>query len=183
MWKLLPIVLAALLATACQSRSPVSTDYDPAANFGSFHRYAWLEERSGSDKQFDPLLSQRMRDAVGEGLTARAFTPADNTQNADFLVRYYIRADERVEDSAAHGSIGMGSYGGNVGMGVGLSFPLGGRVVEQRAELLIDFVNAKDQKLAWRGSRSLVLRGEDPQQLATQIRGAVEEILGRFPPP
>lgn len=182
MWKLAPLVLIALLTAACQSGSPVATDYDTATDFGAFHRYAWLDERSGADKDFDPLLGQRVRDAVSDGLGARQFTAADSPAHADFLVRYYIKADDRTEQPKATGGIGIGGYGGNVGVGVGLNFPIGGSVTEQRAQILIDFINAKDRKLAWRGSRTITLRGDDPNAVTGQIRSAVDAILGQFPP-
>lgn len=182
MWKFASLVFAGLLLAACQSGSPVATDYDTNTDFGTFHRYAWLDDRSGADKDFDPLLSQRVRDAVNDGLIARQFTAADKPANADFLVRYYIKADDKTEEPKATGGIGFGGYGGNVGMGVGLNFPIGGTVTEQRAQILIDFINAKDQKLAWRGSRTITLRGDDPNAMAGQIRSVVDEILGQFPP-
>lgn len=178
----LALITLALLLSACQHTSPVTTDYDTNTDFGTFHRYAWLEERSGSDKEFDPLLSQRIKEAVADGLTARQFELADDKNKADFLVRYYIKTDEQTEEPKARGGVSLGSFGGNVGMGVSLNFPLGGKVIEQRAQILIDFVNAKDQKLAWRGLRKTVLKGENPNAMTGQIRGIVDEILGEFPP-
>lgn len=176
------LLCTTLLLSACQTSKPVATDYNPAVDFGRFHQYTLQTESSGADKEFDPLLSQRVRDAVTDGLAARQFSVAANPASADFLVRYYIRTDEATEESKAHGGIGIGGYGGNVGMGVGMSFPIGPKVIEQRAQILIDFIDSKDQKLAWRGSRKVVLKGNNPNEMTAQIRTTVDEILGEFPP-
>jgi hypothetical protein len=169
------------LLVGCKSPSPVATDYDTDASFDTYRRYAWVEERSGADKAFNPLLAERIRNAISERLASRQFEAAGNAQ-PDFLVRYYLKTDDRVEESRARGGVSMGSFGGNIGMGVSLNFPLGGTVVEQRAMLLIDFVDARTQKMTWRGSRSFVIRGEDPADVDRQIRAVVDQILETFPP-
>jgi hypothetical protein len=184
MWK--PALTTALitlmaLLVGCKSPSPVATDYDTDADFGSYRRYDWMEERSGTDKAFNPLLAERIRNAISGRLASRQFDAAGNVQ-PDFLVRYYLKTDDKVEESRARGGVSMGSFGGNVGMGVSMSFPLGGTVVEQRALLLIDFIDGRTQKMTWRGSRSFVIRGEDPVEVDKQIRAVVDEILAVFPP-
>jgi hypothetical protein len=176
------IVGTALLLVACQTAKPVATDYNPEVDFSSFRQFAWKDDTSGSDKEFDPLLSQRVHDALNSGLTARQYTAAATPANADFLVRYYIKTDEATEESKTRGGISIGGFGSNVGLGVGMSFPIGPKVIEQRAQILVDFINNKDQKLAWRGNRRLVLRGETPNAMSDQINVAIEEILSEFPP-
>ncbi|MET0378965.1 MAG: DUF4136 domain-containing protein [Spongiibacteraceae bacterium] len=182
MRKFIALLCTALLLSACQTSKPVATDYNPDVDFGSFRQYAWKDDSSGADKEFDPLLAQRVRDAVTDGLAARQFSVAEKSAGADFLVRYYIQTDEATEESKTRGGLSIGGFGSNVGMGVGMSFPIGPKVIEQRAQILIDFINNKDQKLAWRGSRKVVLKGNDPNAMTAQIRTTVDEILGEFPP-
>lgn len=181
MWKFAFITCVLLLA-GCQQTRPVSTDYDTATDFGTFHKYAWLDSTSGADPAFNPLLAQRVKDALDDGLKARQFEPATNPAQVDFRVRYYIKTDEKTAEPKARGGVSMGSFGGNVGMDISLNFPLGKPAIEQRAEILVDFMKASDQKLAWRGSRLVVLKGEDPNDLSAQIRVIVDQILSEFPP-
>lgn len=176
------LLLAALLALAgCQSND-VSTDYDVNANFSNYRNYRWLDERSGVGKEFDPLLAKRVQTALEQGLAKRMFNVAGEGQQPDFLVRYYVSSDPQVSEPRARGSVGLGSFGGNVGMGVSLGFPLGGTVVEQRAQLLIDFLNPATQELTWRGSKLITLRGTDPTEITAQVEQAVGDILSQFPP-
>lgn len=181
MWKY-ALITCALVLAGCQQTRPVNTDYDTSADFGAFHKYTWLSETSGADPAFNPLLAQRVKDALQDGLKARQFEPVSDRTQADFMVRYYIKTDEQTAEPKARGGVSMGSFGGNVGMGISLNFPLGKPVIEQRAQILVDFIKASDQKLAWRGSRSVVLKGEDPNDLSAQIRVIVDQILGEFPP-
>jgi len=181
MWKYLCIAFTILLV-GCTSSNPVSVDYDTSADFSAYRRFAWLEARSGADKAFNPLLADRVKGAIGDRLASRQFESVSDAAGADFLVRYYLKTDDKVEESKARGGVSMGSFGGNVGMGVSLNFPLGGTTVKQRALLLIDFINNQNQKMTWRGSRSFVIEGENPDEVNQQIRVVVDQILAEFPP-
>jgi hypothetical protein len=169
-----------LLLAACASGPTI--DFDPATDFSRYQRYQWLDERSGVSDQFDPLLAKRVRNAVDEQLKARFFKAADTAAEADFLVRYYISSSAKVADSKARGSVGMGSFGGNVGMGVSIGFPIGGTRVERQAQVLVDFLDARTQELTWRGSEIVTLRGDDPAELTAQVQAVIAAILDKFPP-
>lgn len=171
--------LLALLLTACAGGPTV--DYDPSTDFSSYKRYQWLDERSGVSDQFDPLLAKRVKTAIEQQLKAH-FTEAPDRAGADFLVRYYVSSTAKVSDSNSRGSVGMGSFGGNVGMGVSMSFPLGGATVEQQAQVLVDFLNPSNEELTWRGSEIVTLRGDDPVKLTEQVQAVVTAILNKFPP-
>lgn len=171
--------LLSLLLAAC-SGGP-SIDYDPATDFSGYRHYHWLDERSGVSDQFDPLLAKRVRNAVDEQLKAR-FAPVADRAGADFLVRYYVSSTAKVSDSNARGSVGMGSFGGNVGVGVSIGFPIGGTTVERQAQVLVDFLDAHSEELTWRGSETVTLRGDDPAELTKQVQAVIAAILDRFPP-
>ncbi len=171
--------LLTLLLAACAGGPTV--DYDPATDFSRYQRYHWLDERSGVSDQFDPLLAKRVKVAIDEQLKAR-FTAAGSADNADFLVRYFVSSSAKVADSKARGNVGLGSFGGNVGMGVSLGFPLGGTRVERQAQVLVDFLDPSTQELTWRGSEIVTLRGDDPAELTQQVQAVVAAILNKFPP-
>lgn len=172
--------LLSLLLAACASGPTV--DYDPAVDFSGYKSYHWLDERSGVSDQFDPLLAKRVKAAIDEHLKAR-FSAAPDRASANFLVRYYVSSTAKVSDSKARGSVGMGSFGGNTGMGVSMSFPLGGTQVESQAQVLVDFLNPASEELTWRGSEIVTLRGSDPEKLTEQVQAVVAAILAKFPPP
>lgn len=167
-----------LVLAACGSRPTI--DYDSGVDFNSYQRYQWLDERSGTSDEFDPLLAKRVRNSIEAELQQRRFTEAAG--NADFLVRYYVSSTAEVSEPRSRGSIGLGSFGGSVGMGVSLGIPLGGNRVTQKVQILIDFLDPATQALTWRGSEIVTLSGDDPAKVTEQVRGAVKAILGQFPP-
>lgn len=170
---------AVLTLAACQS-TKVTTDFDPAADFSNYRQYSWLDERSGVSQEFNPLLAKRVKDAVASALDAKGFSAT--SANPDFKVRYFVNSSAQVREPNARGSVGLGSFGRNVGMGVSLGFPLGGTTVTQQAQIVIDFIDPQSDALAWRGSRDIALRGEEPEAITEQVRAAVNEIIAQFPP-
>jgi hypothetical protein len=180
MWKRTIIILAALLAVGCQSKNVV-TDYDTGADFSQLQRYQWQDEPNNIDPQFQSLLSGRVKAALEQSLAAQ-FTPADTTHQPDFLVRYFARPVQKVVDDRPKAGIGIGGFGGNVGGGISLSFPLGGNKFDQQAEIVVDFLSPADQKLLWRGSQVVALSSSQPEANTQQVQKAVDEILRQFPP-
>lgn len=172
--------LCMLAVAGCQSNRVV-TDYDPAADFTSYRQYGWLEERSGASDQFSPLLEKRVREAVTTELRAQGFTEAAGNP-PDFLVRYYVGSSAQVSEPNMRGSVGLGSFGRGLGMGVSLGFPLGGTRVRQEATVLIDFMHPETRSLTWRGQEEISISGDDPAKISEQISRSVAAILARFPP-
>ena len=170
-----------LLLTACQSSS-VTIDYDTEANFAEFQYYDWLEERSGAEEEFDPLIAERTKTAVAAELDNAAFKPASAANKANVLVRYYIATHTRNEESKSSGSIGFGSGSRGSAVGIGLSFPLGGSTTVKEAQIIVDLLSSEDQKLKWRGSNRLKISDESPEQITALINAAVAEIFSFYPP-
>lgn len=176
-----PLLLAlacTVTLAGCQS-SRVVTDYDQSVDFTRYQQYSWLDERSGASDQFDPLLAKRVRDAISSELQARGFS--ENAAGADFLVRFFVASSAAVSEPKMRGGVGMGSFGGSVGMGVSLGFPLGGTRVKQEAEVLIDFLDPQSRELTWRGREPVTLN-DDPEETTKRIRAAVARIVAQFPP-
>jgi hypothetical protein len=172
-------VLALVLTLAACGSGP-TIDYDSSVDFNGYQRYQWLDERSGASDEFDPLLAKRVRNGIEAELQRRRFTPAEG--NPDFLVRYYVGSTAQVSEPRSRGSVGLGSFGGNVGMGVSIGIPLGGSRVQQQAQILIDFLDPATKALTWRGSEIVTLRADDPAKVTEQVQGVVRAILDKFPP-
>ncbi len=179
-WQRLVILCGAVLTLAACQSTRVVTDFDPGADFSSWRAYSWQQERSGVSEEFNPLLAKRVQEAVAAALAAKGFR--EENASPDFIVRYFVNSSAQVREPNARGSVGLGSFGRNVGMGVSLGFPLGGTSVTQHAEIVIDFINPQTNSLAWRGTRDVTLRSEDPHAVTEQVQAAVNEIIGQFPP-
>ena len=62
-----------LALTAASFAQQVKTDYDHNANFGQYKTYSWEKVQTK-----DPLLVDRIKDAVNGALTAKGWTQVDS---------------------------------------------------------------------------------------------------------
>lgn len=167
----------------CQTSSNVIVDYDTGTNFSNFQTYDWLAADKGTANDIDPLLAQRVQQALRTKLLDAGFHQAVSQQQADIWVRYQIAAQTRSQQPQSGGSISFGGgSGGNTTMGVSLSFPLGGDIAVKEVELMIDLVNVKNNKLIWRGSKIFKLAKQSPAEMTAVVDAAVAEILAFYPP-
>jgi hypothetical protein len=158
-----------LLVTAGCSSLSVYSDWDDNAEFERFRTFELLER---SQPAVDPLVEGRIRDAVRGSLEEMGFT--ENTTSPDFLVAIHGDVKDKVDVQTY--DYGYPYYG----------YPYwhGGRDVSvsqyQEGTLVIDFVDAEDNELFWRGWGTKILdqSTREPQV----IRQVVDKILDQYPP-
>ena len=171
-------LLASLGALACSTIS-VSTDYDPAAKFGGYKSYAWLPENptpTGHPRLDSPLVQERIKKAIDLALENKGYA---RTETPDFLIRYDLSAERRVDVT----TYDSGFYRG---YGYRMSLP----VTEVRdydvGSLIIDVLDYREKKVVWRGVGEGRLRSEgasvDPAEQQQRIDKAVAAVLEKFPP-
>jgi hypothetical protein len=175
------LAIACLFITACQT-SHVAVDYDTATNFSNVQFYEWLDATSGTEEGFEPLIAERTKAAVANALGKTALLPASDHNKADILVRYYVASYTQSQPSQSSGSLGFGGGSHGSAMGISLSFPLGGDRITKEAQIIVDLISTKDNKLKWRGSNRLQISDETPAQITALIEAAVAEIFSFYPP-
>lgn len=180
-------VLSVLLLSlaACRTYN-VHSDWDDAASFEGFQRYAWLEPRAaeGADPFADnSLLRKRVRAAIEAELAKRGFTAVEQPSEADFLVTYGVQLDTKTRISGNTGVYG-GYYGGWGRWPVGIGTGIGSADVRsyQEAVLIIDFLRPSDEALVWRGWGSEMLQTRDRDRGQERLADGIAAILARFPP-
>ena len=174
-------LLLLLGLTGCQT-SNVVTDYDTAADFSQIHFYRWQEQRSGADKDIDPLINERTIQAIKAELIKESIKRATEHNKADIVIRHYLSSQTRSQEPNSRGSIGFGSAGGNSALGVALSFPFGSDTIIKEVQIIIDLLSTEDEQLKWRGSKNLTFSDESPEQITAKINAAVAEIFSFYPP-
>jgi hypothetical protein len=182
----LPILAAALL-TACATRQ-VGYDYDESVDFSRYQHWTWSQPAQQSKDDDDPLidnplLRQRIENAVARTLSAKGYRQSD-PQVADFNVGYFLTVENKLSSSGVSTSFGFGRYSGGSGVGVSIGGP-GTRVREQEeGTLIIDVVDRISGKLVWRGSSTRVLgQARTPEESERVVHETVTGILANFPPP
>lgn len=171
---------AALLAAGC-SNLKVDLDYDPARNFSAYHSYAWLPAATSKEGEAvirNDLVEARVVSAVDNALAGKNMQRADKA-SADFLVTYHINVEDRVDVRTIETGFGYRPW-----WGWNSRFDTETVVQNYKAgTLVLDIVDRKTDKLAWRGSAETRLReGLTPQERDTEIRTIVNALLSNFPP-
>lgn len=175
------ILLVGLLIGSSAFCASVETDYDVQFDFDKLHYYQWQDASDTIDESYSTLSKDNIKLALEQHLD-RVLIAAGTAHKADVLVRYYIKSVKKLVDDRPHVGIGMGSFGGNTGGGIALSFPLGGDNLDQQAQIVIDFLAPDNQQLIWRGSLITGMSSSSMQVNERQINKAAAEILKQFPP-
>lgn len=162
----------------------VSQDYDVASDFSRYQTFDWafgVQPKTGDIRVDNPLLDARIRKAVEQALAGKGLRQADKSP-PDFTVTYQMVVQSRIESSPVSigvgtgFGIGSGSYGG---VGVGSSS------VDSYDEgiLIIDFTDAKNGDLFWRGTGSKRLKQQsDPLKTTEEVNAVVDKTLAQYPP-
>jgi hypothetical protein len=175
-------VLAGLLA-GCSSLK-VNTQYDPTAPFPTYKTYAWLATTPGAEQAAairDPAIRTLVVDAIDREMQRHGLVRTTPDRNPDFFVSVIGWSKNQVEVTNYGYAYAPGYVYGPYG-----PTPYAAMVpaaqVNQYTEgtLLLDFVDAKSQKLFWRGTAT------DTIASASQVQAVIDEaarkLLDAYPP-
>ena len=181
MWQRLSLTVAALTFAVMTNAVDVQTDYDTEKDFSQFHYYQWQPQTDSIDNTLTVLSADQIKDLLSYSLD-RQMAAASEKFPADFLVRYYIKSVKKLTDDRPRVGIGMGGFGDSMGGGVSFSFPFGGNDLDQNAQIIVDFLEPKTQRLLWRGSAVTGISSSSTQANEKQLQKAFDEMLKKFPP-
>ncbi|MBS3951615.1 MAG: DUF4136 domain-containing protein [Methylomicrobium sp.] len=175
---LLRCLLAALgfSLSACSSVT-VTTDYDHSTAFDQYQTYTLTP--STDQIGLSPSGETALRDSLRNHLATHSVSEVN--ENADLHVVRHISTKEKV---VVHQSTDMRYTSlpyryGRYGMWAGAP-PMYNDVSQYTVgTLILDFVDAKSQKLVFRGIASGTV--SDPETNAERIREAVEKIVQNYP--
>jgi hypothetical protein len=172
------LAIAGLLAPAIVLAQKTSYDYDKTANFAAFKTYA---HKDGT-KVGQPLIDQRIVDAIDAQLAAKGLTKAES--DPDVFVVYHMAFDKEKDISTySSGYGGYGPYGWGWGGGWG-----GGTTTTQVRDILvgtlvIDIADAKKGQIAWRGVGVKEIDTQaSPEKRDKSINNAAKKIFKNYPP-
>lgn len=169
----LAVVTALLLAPAAFAQK-VSVDWDREADFSKYKTYKYVQ----SEPVEDPLMDQRVVEAIETQMGEKGFTKADS--NPDMVVTYHANHKENkayVTDSFGYGGYGAGWRWGGMGMGNSTT-----RVVtHEKGSIVIDMYDAKTEQMLFRGMATDTLSSK-PKKNAEKINKAVTKVFKKYPP-
>lgn len=155
------IAVISFCVTACSTVS-VTTDYDPSAPFAQYRTYSLTPS---TDKVgLSPSSEAALRDSLRTGLMQHGIS--ETRENADLHVVRHISSKEKtvVHQSGAGVPYRYGRYG----MWGGAPYYYTDVSQYTQGTLILDFVDAKTQKLVFRGIGAGTI--SDPKTNAERIR-------------
>lgn len=170
---------------ACSSTPSVVTDYDTGYGFSSLNTFR-VESTNREDPKnllISPFTFSHLERVIEENLSQR-YRSASQGATPDFVVRYHIVVEERLDVRNYNQRYGFGYYG----FGPFYRYPYYGppapspRVYRQ-GTLIVDIVSGDDQRPLWRGVSEQRLRDSlSPDEQRQRLSAAVTDILSNFPP-
>jgi len=168
------LALGALLAIAggawACSTVEVSTDYDSAANFSQYKTFAFLPMG-----KIDSITAGRVETAITRALQAKGLQRATGEGDLKISVR------GRMSHQKVITSVGWGGYGwwrgwrGGMGTTTVQNVPIG--------TLLVDLVDARADKLVWRGTATRALDASSTgAQKQEELDRAMAKLFAAYPP-
>lgn len=174
---LLVAPIAAIAVTVGCASMSVSSHVEPGLDISPYHTFNWAPPDAlptpDPRLQNNPFYKDHIEGAVERGLAARGFTL--NTQSPDLLIHYHAVIDRRIDVNRVDQERGY-CFDDNCQ----------GRVFEYEAgTLVLDVVDAKTQRVIWRGWAQNTLEGvlDNEDRMAAQIEEGVRRMLARFPRP
>ncbi len=175
------VLSCALLGCASGGPSNTSSATAPGTDIAAYSTFGW---QAASDPSKGPLsiLDANIQQAIRAELIEKGYREVAN----DPELRISFERTTSVVEKASKPSpvrigVGVGSWGGPVGVGAGTSVPVGrsgGAETEQETKLTIRAVDPKTNQEVWVGSST----GEITEDLeAGAINKVVDGTLAEFP--
>jgi hypothetical protein len=164
------VVLVALFGASCASKVRVSSHVDRGVDFGRFRTFAWGEADAlpAADPRLDagPAFQDQLQGEIERQLALKGFA-VETPESADLLIHYHAAVNERLDASRLHPD----------------DPSLADIRVYEAGTILLDVVDARTQKLIWRGWAQGALTDmlNDGRVMSEPLREAVRRMLARLP--
>jgi hypothetical protein len=166
--KMLVSVATFFVFIAASFADQVKTDYDHNANFGQYKTYSWEKVQTR-----DPLMVDRIKDAVNAALAAKGWTQVDSGADVS-VVAMEITKNQQTLNTFYDGFGGGWRWGG---FGDATTTTETYKV----GTLVVDLFDAKAKNLIWRGSSSDTL-SNNADKNTKNLDKEVKKMFAHFPP-
>jgi hypothetical protein len=157
--------------TAASFAQQVKTDYDHNANFGQYKTYSWEKVQTK-----DPLMVDRIKDAVNAALTAKGWTQVDSGGDVSVMAIEITQNQQTL--NTFYNGFGWGRRWGGFG---GFGDATTTTETYQVGTLVVDLFDAKAKNLIWRGSSSDTL-SNNADKNTKNLDKEVKKMFAHFPP-
>lgn len=178
MFKCLPLLLV-LSLSACVSTPKVFTDSDPMQDFAVYKTFTWTNESPmiyTGDEPVNPLVEQRLMDAIRVNLESKGYQFAVDPEAADFAVSFSVGARNKIKVDSNPAIF----YVDDWRWGKPYYGPVSARTYTE-GSLAIDAYDTARQTPVWHGVGARKLKKLDYENSSSTIPAGVDSILLSFP--
>jgi Domain of unknown function (DUF4136) len=155
--------------TAASFGQQVKTDYDHSANFNQYKTYSWEKVQTK-----DPLLVERIKNAVNAALAAKGWTQVDADGDVSVMAMEIARNQQTLNTF-------YDGFGGGWRWGGGFGDATTTTETYKVGTLVVDLFDTKTKNLIWRGSSSDTLSDNSDKNTKNLDKG-VQKMFAHFPP-
>lgn len=151
----------------------VSIDYDHQVNFSDYKTFSWIRP---PHYRPDPLMDQRITDAVNAALTAKGWQYVP--EGGDVGIAAHVATREEHSLETFYDGFGGGwrwRFGTGFGTAITTDHPY------EVGTIVIDMFDSRTKQLVWRGTATEAL-SEKPEKDSKKIEKAVDKLFKNFPP-
>ena len=160
-----------LILAAISFAQGVKSDYDHSANFSQYKTFSWEKVQTK-----DPLLVDRIKDAVNSALSAKGWTLVPSGGDVEVFA-IETTQNQQTLDTFYNGFGGGRRWGGFGGFGDATTTVETYKV----GTLVVDLFDGKTEKLIWRSSSSDTL-SDNPDKNTKNLGKGVNKMFQHFPP-
>jgi len=182
-FKVVALLIAFALMTACASGPTIQSDYDHSVDFSQYKTYGFYSPMGIENPNYSSLLGQMFRDAIDAQMLPRGYV---KSANPDLLFNVSARLEDKTRVTTMSDPMMYG--GGYYGYRGGMYAPWGGygygttTHVSQYTEgtVNIDMVDPKLKRMLWEGVA--IGRVQDKNDnLREDVMNAVAEMFKAYP--
>jgi hypothetical protein len=174
-------IAATALISGCASGPDIRADFDPAADFGQFHTFGFVEQAGTDTGDTRTIATLLLQNAAAREMQARGYVRSDNP---DLVINFHGRVEERV-DIQSRPAPSMGPTWGYRGWAGAPWGGWGGTEVTTRrynvGTLVVDVVDFERRQMVFQG----VAQGDVTQAMQRDreatINQAMAQIFAKFP--
>lgn len=172
------VALAALALAGCAVRMNVSSHVERGADFTQYHTFDWgpADALPTGDPRLDnnPFFHDYLQGAFEKRLAGRGFERSASGTTPDLLIHYHAAINERFDVVEA-----------GFGQGECYSYDdcLPQVINYEQGTLVVDIVDARSDKVVWRGWAQDSVEGviDNQDRMERQLDEAVTRMLEEFP--
>lgn len=179
MTKTLLFILSTLIFSGCSTIN-VTNDFDPAFSFNDVKTYAILYK---SKDYSDTLTDERIKTGIDTQLKQKGYIKVKR-KDADIYVVFHTDVRNKTKIVQDYQYIGISPYRYGYGYGYGgmMAVPVTRTYNYDEGQLLVDILNAKDNKIVWRGVATDSLKQlKTPEERVEYINKVMTSIFKTLP--